>query len=699
MKRKLLFGTAAILALTGGMAQNARKSKPSGVVNYAEMLSKKFSEDPESKPYAGSNKTIAQPATGNSSELKTSGTMTASANFTLISKSENIYGALVSSSKPLDYNNELNSVSFVHRKSPTYPVAGSGVIVVDLYRNMTTWDSTCVWWPGAANDQRGRYPQGSILNPVGNTNVNNAYVVATGPITSGSGWTGGFYTFKQIGAAGTTVVPTGTVFAPNTPPYHPTIIKQDFPRYSFSSGDNGVFYSLASIYNNVNASGAAAQGNRGAAIISGSIVAGNMVWKYDTVIPTTVMHSQGYKVLLGQPWMAWNEAGTVGYVVFIGARPGQTGSNIGYQPIVFKSTNAGASWSQVNSIDFNANANQPGFNHLLNAIYPVYNNTTQVVPFFNWGEGIDLTVDAQNKLHIVSTVIGTSRNHPDSLGYIYTFSVASNPSDNGHYWSWYHGEWPYIYDFTGDGTSNWTCKIIDSLSTEGPEANHPMNPWTDVTSDSRIQVSRSSDGNWIVYTWAESDTNFTTNGFKWNQYPNLRAKLLNVNTGSINPTRIKLTDNMGNLAKDKAFFHYTSVRSILTQTCSNGFAKLRVPIVVSYNATNTSTIAVNNYYSNADIDFCVLGLAGNQGQQKIGNTYAYPNPAQNIVNVVTHMNKDGQGEVSVYNLIGQVVYTEKVNFVAGENNTQVPVSNLTKGVYFLKIKSGSEEVTHKIIVE
>ncbi|MCX8079879.1 MAG: T9SS type A sorting domain-containing protein [Bacteroidia bacterium] len=704
MKRKLLFGTAAIIAISGITAQNARQNKPVGIINYAEKLSLKFSSDPEAKPYSGNSAFVPSNAQMSSSELKTSGTQTAVAQFTMISRSENIFGALVSHSKPLDYNNELNTVSFVHRKSPTYPVPGSGVIVVDLYKNMTTWDSTCVWEPGVANDKRGRYPQGSILNPVGNTNLNNAYVVATGPVTSGSGWTGGFYTHKQIGAAGTTVVPTTTVFAPNTPPYHTIIKKNDFPRYSFSSMDNGVFYSLGIIANDINASGAAAQALRGAALISGSIVAGNMVYKYDSIIPTTIMHSQGYKVMFGQPWMAWNEAGTVGYVVFIGARPGQTLSNVGYQPIIYKTTNSGSSWTQVNSIDFNANANQPGYSKLLNSIYPVNTNTNLVIPFFTPAEGIDLTVDKNNNLHIVGTMVGTARNHPDSLGYTWLLPVCSNTTDGSHGWTWCTNEWPYIFDFTGDGSSNWTCRIIDSLSTEGPgtgsDPSAAWNAWGDVVSDSRIQVSRTNDGEYLIYTWAESDTNFTTNGFKWNQYPNLRAKVMNITSGVLYSPRYKLTDNTGNLVKDKAFFHYTSARSSYTNSCPTQSLFIRMPVVVSYNATNTSTVPVNNYYSTVSFSIsCTLGSINNSPKGFISNAYAYPNPAQNFINVVTQMNKEGQGEISLYNLIGQVIYSEKTSFNVGENTNQVPVSNLTRGVYFLKIKSGNDEVTHKVIVE
>jgi len=715
MKRKLLFGSVAIIAFSGLFAQSGHVKKTVGIVNIAEKISKKYNIiDNEASVKASGSSVTHEPNYPAGYESKLQSTSNFTATFTRISGQENIFGALVSNSKPLDYNNELNTVTYMHRRSATYTPTNSGTMVFDIYRNMATWDSTCVWSDPA---NRGRYPQGGIVNPVGNTNINNAYVAGSGPVTSGSGWIGSFYTHKIIGAAGDNIAPASNMkFVPNTSPFDPVIKKVDFPRYSGAYTDDGVFRTLGTVANDVNDNTAAGYGFRGAALISGSIVAGNMVYKYDTIIPTTVMHSGGYKVCYSSPWMAWNEAGTVGYVMFIGASPTATGSNKGYQPIIFKTTNSGNSWIQVQGIDFNANANQPAYQMLLNSMNPVNTNTNLVVPYFFPGEGIDLTVDKNNNLHIVGTAIGTARQHPDSLGYIWTYSVPSNPNDNGHLWPFVPTAFPYIFDFYGDGsTGNWNLKIIDSIGTEGPDPNPANpggsnNPWAastnGVVSDSRIQVSRTPGGEFILFTWAESDTNLTTNNYKWNEFPNIHVRLMETNSYQVAPGEFVITSPSVGFhprVRDKAYFHYASARSILSNTCSSSpYATVKLPIVVSNPPAYTPPAGLqpqDNFYSTATIDFCILSTPDNFVPSTINNSFAYPNPAQNTVHLVTRMNQKMNGEIHVLNIMGQEIMKINAAFEEGENTHEIPVHQLSKGIYFIKVVAGNQQVTHKLIVE
>ncbi|MBI2722330.1 MAG: hypothetical protein HYX39_09165 [Bacteroidetes bacterium] len=94
-----------------------------------------------------------------------------SANWNNFTSSTNIYGVLIDGQKPLQYNPDLNAVSFIHRKSPTYaaaPFSNSGAIVAMISTNWGgTWDSTCIY---SDNANVGRYPTGGIYNPIGNSN-------------------------------------------------------------------------------------------------------------------------------------------------------------------------------------------------------------------------------------------------------------------------------------------------------------------------------------------------------------------------------------------------------------------------------------------------------------------------------------------------------------------------------------------------
>ena len=62
----------------------------------------------------------------------------------------------------------------------------------------------------------------------------------------------------------------------------------------------------------------------------------------------------------------------------------------------------------------------------------------------------------------------------------------------------------------------------------------------------------------------------------------------------------------------------------------------------------------------------------------------YPNPSSNIFNL--EFNSDSGTEILVTNVLGKQVYFESVQSV-GEFNTQIDLSNYSKGIYNLTIKN------------
>jgi len=66
----------------------------------------------------------------------------------------------------------------------------------------------------------------------------------------------------------------------------------------------------------------------------------------------------------------------------------------------------------------------------------------------------------------------------------------------------------------------------------------------------------------------------------------------------------------------------------------------------------------------------------------------YPNPVDNIISIGFNKTID---KVEVYSLIGHLVFEDK------PTNNQIDVSNLSKGVYFLKIKSENNYITKKFV--
>jgi hypothetical protein len=700
MKKHLLLG-GALLAAISAYPQNGRNLKPSGITNMAERLASRFNVNEETSTSKSTNSNTTETP----SEVTTNGKSSAAVTVIKLTGSMNVFGVLVSQSRPLQWNDNVNAVSFIHRGSPSYVAVGanatgkSGNIVAELSTNMgTTWDSTALW---VNNTNLARYPQGGVYSAPGNTNYNNAYAVAMGPATGGSGWVGNFYASKSVSLTPKNQPGTDQQFFSNTGPFTP-VGKHDFSRYSFSSTDDGAMRSIGSIYTDANGTTAAAQLFRGAQVIKGTFNAGAFTWTADSLIPPMVIQSNGARQGWSQPLMAWNEQGTVGYVMFIGARTSQTLSNQGWQPIVYKTTNSGASWALTNGIDFN----NPSMNVVKNSIAAVNTNSNLEIPFFNVGEGYDIIVDGGNNLHIVTTVVGTARQHPDSLAFTFNFGTEATS------FPFTTGAWPYIFDFYGNGTSAWKVATIDSMQTEGPgttstAGGFSVNPWAPdangakVGSDSRIQASRDPNGNRIAIVWAESDTLLTSS--KYNQFPDLKARLICNGNGTvaISPVKTQITSSLpsspiNNRVKSKSYFNYISSKMSL-----NGSNIFDLPVTVTNNTAVDGAIAVDHFFIKAEIPnfACVTGLDETKASNNDVNYGLLPNPAKGNVNVSVKLVNANTIDVTVYNLVGQLVKSVKTEGQVGENTINVNLDGLNTGIYMVKVSANGKTTTKKLVVE
>src|SRR5690606_36573028 len=208
----------------------------------------------------------------------------------------------------------------------------------------------------------------------------------------------------------------------------------------------------------------------------------------------------------------WNEDGSVGFVWFIGVRnprPGMedTLCNMGFQPIVYKTTDGGNTWTELPRINFNDNSGGR-WDAVFGQMFAVRNDTFGI-PFFNITEGVRGIVARNKRLHIVTTVLGTASKHPDSLGFTYLFT-----HQDGQRYNYRHttGLRPFIFDFTETNTG-WSVMLIDSMASEAAgvlpnQDGYGDNPWNEVNgrkldSEARFQLSRSIDGKYIIFTWTE----------------------------------------------------------------------------------------------------------------------------------------------------------------------------------------------------
>ncbi len=732
MKKHLLLGSALLAAITA-FPQSRVKPQATGVINMAEIIARKYSvTEPTqaAKPSApNANAPVEVPAP-EAFEQSAAALPPSMISWKQISGSMNIYGQLVSNTRPLQYNPDLKVVSYVHRKSASYvatpaiAAAGqSGVIVTDISSNLgVNWDSTCVYADGT---NAGRYPQGAIYSAPGNTNIANAYIVTSGPIVvpSLSVFTGNFYASKKLAAPGSTLyntTPDAAVGAQQYVTFAAT--KNGWSRYGFNSTSDGVVKSLALVQGDNSTLGYAAK-MRGVAVVKGTFAAGVFNWtNSDSLLPTTYTLSagqgtnSGVKILSSDVQMAFNQAGTTGYVVMLGAASSQTNlANKGYQPIIYKTTNSGVSWATIPPIDFSSPTMSTVTDPMVASRAAGVSNSLSA-PYFNQ---FDIAVDVNNKLHIGATAVGQYYSHTDSLGYTAQFGTDA--------YSWAHvpGQRPYLYDFIGDGSSAWQVKTIDSMWTEDPgavssQAGFASNPWDaepvnnqKVNIDSRLQLSRTPDGNYITFSWEESDTNFILGLKKWNIIPDIKARCMSavngtyaIATNEINVSKVAAGQGTNNISvAGKAFLHYMSPTTG-GQTTFTGAATTTVDINTPFTVTNSfplSQLTSNrNWYASAKLSWAFSSIISNVKETNLNsavNSFIYPNPANNSATLGIDLKENTSVNVTVLNMVGQVVKTTKANGELGQNNINIDLSNLSTGIYMVSVKVGNSTSTKKLIVE
>jgi len=84
----------------------------------------------------------------------------------------------------------------------------------------------------------------------------------------------------------------------------------------------------------------------------------------------------------------------------------------------------------------------------------------------------------------------------------------------------------------------------------------------------------------------------------------------------------------------------------------------------------------------------------------VGLEQINPNPASTTANVIVNVDKPTKVEMSLVNMLGQVVYTNSMNLnYAGMHNLKLDVSSFDAGIYFVKVKAGNDVVAKKLMID
>jgi len=96
----------------------------------------------------------------------------------------------------------------------------------------------------------------------------------------------------------------------------------------------------------------------------------------------------------------------------------------------------------------------------------------------------------------------------------------------------------------------------------------------------------------------------------------------------------------------------------------------------------------------------VISFTGIDEIAKSGfNAAVYPNPVNNVMNLVINPGKSRTALVSLLDLSGRIILNQRYDLQAEELSTlKIPVSGLPSGLYLIKIRAGSNVISRKVVV-
>ncbi|MBN2745110.1 MAG: T9SS type A sorting domain-containing protein [Bacteroidales bacterium] len=571
-----------------------------------------------------------------------------------VSSSANVYGYLVETQSALTANADINVISFTHRANPAVLGSNSGDIVVSFSKDMgATWNQIMAYPAGAGPYHR--YPGGVIHNPTGNTNPDNAYVVTIGPSTDGSNWVSMFSSSNKLDSS---------AFHRQLIPSYGTL-----PRKGFQSTSDGKFHVITSNYD-------ATTGNLDTIrLYEGTWDATNekVDWVCHKLDANFVQDAAGEDFAFTWDFhTAWSNDGTIGYYWTVGRDSSLDVRS--YQPIVWKTTNSGATWSKMPIYDF---SNLPAITNDLREML----GTTTKRPQFT--AALDGVVDANGNLHLIGKIASAFSNNDDSLGFYFSQTFKNGIGFNS------------IFDVFTTSTG-WDAFLIGRVYTV--DVDDAETPYGTVGWDLRLQAGKSADETKVFASWTDTDTLFAmtaSNNFPMNSFPDLYV--VGINTLNGNRTApLNITQGTG-MAGD-AYFHYMS------DLVFDNSGTYEIPITeLDLGNTDTEPVFINYVKG---ITLASTDFVPNPGigfEKTVNNQLTVsqnqPNPFSQNTQIQVNLEESANVSLTVYNVAGQkVIENDYGKTAAGNHTLTIDGTSLSSGIYFYTIVAGDAQITQKMVV-
>jgi hypothetical protein len=310
----------------------------------------------------------------------------------------NLLGVINSACSQVDVDPNLNNIiTFGHREDFTKP-DGSGTYEASYSKDGgNTWDSNAVFFKSGTIGTR--YPNAVIVNTKGNTVDSLAYVVMAGPHTDGntsSPWDTNSFGSIQLSGTGANINEQNFLMFPQPSgetSYSPPIYMQ--------ACDDSMIHAISDAWT-YNTAFTATYGWYGAQTWDGTWSSGtkSVTWTNKVIRPNFKSYDGtgspfDSNAEMSQVIYAWSQDGMTGYIVMFGNLDSTGYSYASLQPIVFKTTNAGVTWTMMPPHNFD---NDPVLTKYLR---PALDSAGAVkAPYwdingdnYHDGHGVDDTVD------------------------------------------------------------------------------------------------------------------------------------------------------------------------------------------------------------------------------------------------------------------------------------------------------------------
>ena len=110
----------------------------------------------------------------------------------------------------------------------------------------------------------------------------------------------------------------------------------------------------------------------------------------------------------------------------------------------------------------------------------------------------------------------------------------------------------------------------------------------------------------------------------------------------------------------------------------------------------------NTFHSGSYLYADLLAFSGNSSVSEIrgiSSYNVYPNPAKDKLNIVCNLKQNTLVQIEVMDIQGKQIKVQDFAMIKGENQVSFDLSDVQKGIYFVRMKSEGESLSQKLVVE